>query len=145
MKIQRSIEIAAPGEKIWPLLTEPEKIMKWYTTMKKFEYTGEQHSGIGTAFYFEEEAAGLMKLNFSVTEWAQNENLAFKMTSGNFLKGYEQHWTITPTPSGSRFTYAEDIKMPWGILGKFIGLFTRFGSLNTMKKMLGNIKILAEA
>ncbi len=29
MKVQRSIEIAAPPEKIWPFLVEPEKILKW--------------------------------------------------------------------------------------------------------------------
>lgn len=56
MKVQRSIEIAVPKEKLWPFLTEPEKIMKWYDTMNRFEYTGQQRSGIGTPFYFEEKA-----------------------------------------------------------------------------------------
>lgn len=69
MKVQRSIEIAAPPEKIWPFLVEPDKILKWCITLEKFEYTGEQRSGVGTPFYFEEKAAGgLMKLNFVVTE-----------------------------------------------------------------------------
>ena len=145
MKVQRSIDITAPREKIWPFLVEPENILKWYIPMKKFNYTGEQRSGTGTTFYFEEEAATLMKLNFVVTEWVQNEKLAFMMTSGNFVKGYQQTWTIDNTPSGCRFTYVEDIKMPYGILGKFIGLFARFGSLATMKKMLEKLKSMAEA
>jgi uncharacterized protein YndB with AHSA1/START domain len=145
MRVQRSIDIAAPPEKIWPFMVEPEKMMQWYP-MKNFRYTGKQQSGVDTPFYFEEESAGtLMKLIFVVTEWKENEKIAFKMTSGNFVKGYEQTWTIVTIPSGSRFTYMENIKMPYGIFGKFIGLFARYGSLATMKKMLEKLKKLAEA
>ena len=64
MKVQDSIDIAAPPEKIWPFLVEPERILKWYTLLQKFEYTSEQHSGVGTTFYMEEKAAVLMKLSF---------------------------------------------------------------------------------
>ena len=71
MKVQRPIEIAAPPEKIWPFMVEPEKILKWCITFRKFEYTSEQRSGEGTTFYIEEKAGPtpLMKLNFTVTEW----------------------------------------------------------------------------
>ena len=37
MKVQNSIEIAAPPEKVWPFLVEPGKIMKWCITFRKFE------------------------------------------------------------------------------------------------------------
>ncbi len=88
MIVQKSIEIAAPAAKIWPLLIEPDKISKWYTTMQQFKYTSQQHSGVGTPFYFEEKAGGrLMKLNFIITEWGENQGLAFKMTSGQLYQG----------------------------------------------------------
>jgi hypothetical protein len=65
--------------------------LKWCITYQKFEYTGDKRSGAGSTFYLEEKAGGpLMKLNFTVTEWVENQRLACKMTSGNFLKGYEQ-------------------------------------------------------
>ena len=35
MKVQRSIEIAAPPEKIWPFLVEPDNILKWCITLGK--------------------------------------------------------------------------------------------------------------
>ena len=146
MKVQRSMEIAAPPNKIWPFLVEPDKVLKWCTTLLKFEYTGEQRSGVGTPFYLEEKAGGpLMKINFVFTEWVGNERLAFKMTSGNFLKGYEQRWTVEAIPSGSRFTYMEDIKFPYGVIGKILGLFARFSSQAHLKEMLGKLKNLAEA
>jgi len=146
MKVQRSIEIAAPPEKIWPFLVEPEKILKWCITFKKFEYTSEQRSGVGTPFYIEEKAAGpLMKLNFAVTDWIENERLAFSMTSGTGVKGYEQSWTVEATPSGSRFTFMENVELPFGIIGKLIGPLVQRSSGATVEKMLAKLKSLAEA
>ena len=146
MRVQRSIEIATQPEKIWPLLVEPDMILKWCITLRKFDYTSEQRSGVGTPFYFEEKAAGrLMKLNFAVTEWVENKRIAFHKTSGNSVKGYEQSWTLEAAPSGSRFTFMEQVELPYGILGKIIGLFARRSSEATVGKMLTSLKSLAEA
>jgi len=146
MRVQRSIEIAAPPEKIWPFVVEPDKILKWFYLLQKFEYTSEQRSGVGTPFYYEEKSAGrLMKLNYRVTEWVENERLAFSMTSGP-LKKNDQIWSIEATPSGSRFMLIEDIEMPWGIIGKIMeALFV--GSIvgKHLDEMLANLKSLAEA
>jgi uncharacterized protein YndB with AHSA1/START domain len=147
MRMQRSIHIAAPPEKIWPFLVEPEKILKWCITFKKFEYTGDQHSGIDTPFYVEEKAGPmpLMKLNFKIREWVENERIAFSMTSGSGVKDYEQGWTIRAIPSGSTFTFMEDIELPFGIIGKLIGLVGKNMSKATAGQMLVILKSLAEA
>ena len=147
MRVQRSIEIAAPPEKIWPFLVEPEKILKWCITFKKFEYTSDQRSGVGTPIYIEEKAGPmpLMKLNFAVTEWVENERLAFSMTSGTGVKGYEQRWTVEATPSGSRFTFVEVVELPYGIIGKIMGLVGQRLSAATVAKMLAKLKSLTEA
>ena len=90
MKIQRSIEIAAPPEKIWPFLVEPEKILQWCITFIKFEYTAEKRTGVGATFYLEEKAGGpLMKLNFKIIEWLKNEKIAF---SGR-VRGFQREST----------------------------------------------------
>ena len=146
MKIHRSIEIAASSKQIWPFLVEPEKILKWCSPAKKFDLTGDQNSGLGTSFYFEERAIGrLMKLHFVVTEWVVNERVAFKMTKGNFVQGYEQRYTIETTRSGSRCTCFEDVKLPYGIFGHIILLFRRHFSEGLLNAMLARFKILAEA
>ena len=146
MRIQRSIEIAAPPEKIWPFLVEPDKILKWFYLLKKFEYTGEQHSGMGTPFYYEERSGPrLMKFNYVVTEWVESEKLAFTMTSGS-LKKNDQIWSIEATPSGSRFTLTEEIEMSWGIIGKIMeALFVGRLVGKHQEEILVNLKSLAEA
>ena len=145
MKVQRSIEIAAPPEKIWPFLVEPDKILKWFYLLQKFEYTGEQRSGMGTTFYYEEKSAGrLMKFHYKVTEWVENKRLAFIMTSGP-LKKNDQIWSIEATPSGSRFTLTEDVEMPWRIIGKIIeALFVGRTVGKHQEEILVNLKGMAE-
>jgi uncharacterized protein YndB with AHSA1/START domain len=145
VKVQKSIEILAPPEKVWPFLVEPEKILKWCITFKKFEYSSGQRSGVGTRFYVEEKAGGpLMKLNFTVTEWEEKKKLAFNMASGNFVKGYEQTWTVDVNPAGSRFTFREQVSLPYGVIGKAMGLFARRSSEATVREMLAKVKRLVE-
>lgn len=146
MRVERSIEIAAPPEKIWPFLVEPEKIMQWFTLLRTFEYTGEQKSGVGTPFYYEEKSGPqLMKLHYVVTEWMENERLAFVMTLGP-AKRDDQVWSIEATPSGSRFTLTEDYEMSWGVIGKLMEkLFVGRIIDKHLEEILANLKSLAEA
>jgi len=76
-----------------------------------------------------------MKLNFAVSEWVENKRLAFRMTSGNMVKGYEQSWTVEATSSGSRFTFVEQVEFPYGPIGKVLGLFARSSSESHVKEM----------
>ncbi len=146
MRVERSIAIAAPPEKIWPFLVEPEKIMEWFNLLRRFEYTGEQKSGVGTPFYYEEKSGPqLMKLHYVVTEWVENERLAFVMTSGP-AKRDDQVWSIEATPSGSRFTLTEDYEMSWGVIGRLMEkLFVGRIIGKHLEEILANLKSLAEA
>jgi uncharacterized protein YndB with AHSA1/START domain len=145
MNVHGAIDIAVPPQKVWPFLVEPEKILKWCITYQKFEYTGDKRPGAGATFYLEEKAGGpLMKLNFTATEWEENARFACKMTSGNFLKGYEQQMTLKAIPSGTRFTFAEQIKMPYGPIGSIIGFLGKSSSQAHLKEMMAKLKSLAE-
>ena len=57
MRVQKAIEIVAPPEKIWPFLVEPDKILKWCITFRKFEYPGEQRQGVGTPYTLRKKPA----------------------------------------------------------------------------------------
>jgi len=146
MRIQKAIEISAPPERIWPFFVEPERVLKWYSTLRKFEYSGDLRSGVGTPLYIEEQAVGpVMKLHFEVTQWEENEKLALRLVSGSGVKAYEQQWSLEPTASGSRFTFMEEIELPYGVLGKLLGLVGQRMSAATVDKMLATLKALVEA
>lgn len=146
MKIEKSIEIAAPPERIWPFFIDPEKVLQWSITFREFQFTGEQRGGVGTPLYIEEKASGpLMKMNFEITEWAENERLRIKMLSGAPLKSYEQLWTLAPTDSGTEFSFFEEIIFPLGVIGKLIGLVGQGASYKFVTEMLAKLKSLVEA
>jgi uncharacterized protein YndB with AHSA1/START domain len=146
MEIKRTVEIAAPPGRIWPFFTDPEKVLQWSITFKKFQFTGEQRRGVGTPLYIEEKATGpLMKMNFEITEWVENERIRLKMISGAPLKSYEQLWTLAPTASGSEFTFYEEIIFPLGVIGKLIGLVGQGSSYKLVTEMQSKLKTLVES
>jgi hypothetical protein len=146
MKIKKSIDILAGAETIWPLIAEPLNIIKWCSTVKIIFQTGDKSEGLGAAFYFEEKAAGtLMKLHFVVTEWNYSRTVAFKMTSGNLVKGYEQKYTLHPTENGIKVTCFENVTLPFGILGKLAEILRRPVSEDHIERILFALKSLGEA
>jgi len=146
MKVQKSIEVAATPNNVWKFFVEPEKVLQWCITFKKFEYTGNQRSGKGTPLYIEEEAGGrLSKMQFEVTEWKENEKLTIRMVSGGSYTSYEQRFSVEPAPSGSKVTFMEEIILPYGVIGKLIGAIAQGMSNATVDKMLAKLKVLAEA
>ena len=86
-----------------------------------------------------------MKMNFEIVEWTESERIRLKMISGASLKSYEQLWTLTPTDSGTEFTFFEEIIFPLGVIGKLIGLFAQGGSYKLVTEMQAKLKSLVEA
>ena len=145
MKIQRSVEIAVAPERVWPFLIDPQKIMKWFTFLKRFEYTTAKVSGNGTTFFYEERSGPqTMKLNYEVTNWIDNSTLAFKLTKGP-LRRDDQIWSLEPTATGTRFTMTEEVEMPWGSIGRVLDRFLSGMITKNMEKILGNLQKQAEA
>jgi uncharacterized protein YndB with AHSA1/START domain len=146
MRVQKAIEVNVPTNRVWPFFVEPEKIMQWCITFKKFEYTSDQHSGVGTPLYIEEQAGGpLMKMRFEITEWKENEIVTLRMVSGPMMKSYEQFWKLEPTPSGSRINFMEDIEFSLRVIGRLLDSIEARASVGTIDKMLVKLKSLVEA
>jgi uncharacterized protein YndB with AHSA1/START domain len=146
MLASMSVKINAPPETVWPFLVEPEKAKQWFTALNKFEYTSEKHEGVGSTFFWEEEANNrIYNLHFETTEWIENRVFGYRMTSGDFFKSYDERWEIDPTPTGSRFTFNDHIEFPYGPIGQVIGWFAARGAKDTGDEVLSNLKRLAEA
>lgn len=145
MRIERSIETTAAPQRVWPLLVEPEEILKWFTLLESFAYTSEQRTGVGPTFHYEERSGGrLMKLDYRVTDWVEKERFAFTLVSGPLQKD-DQVWRIDAIPGGSRVTLEEDIELSGGVFGRML-LALVVGRMigRHLQEMLVNLKALAE-
>jgi uncharacterized protein YndB with AHSA1/START domain len=145
MHVRRSVDIAAPPERIWPLMVEPDNVRRWYPTLRAYAYEDAGRRGPGAHIYAEEKASGvLMRLHFEVTDWVENRAISLHMVEGTGVKGYDQTWTLEPTPTGSRFTFEESVTLPYGVLGSVIGRIGQRGSEAHVAEMLSTVKALAE-
>lgn len=146
MNVHRSIDIEAPPERVWPLLVEPDQVRRWFVGLNEFRYLDDGPRGAGTRVHMEEKAVGpVLKEDFEVTEWIENRRLRFHMTSGSGVKSDEQLWSIEPTPAGCRFTFDEQVELPYGPLGKVIGAVGQRSLRSHVAEMLTQLKGLAEA
>jgi uncharacterized protein YndB with AHSA1/START domain len=145
MYVTMSVDIDAPPETVWRFLVEPELAKKWFTALKVYDWTSDPASGVGSTFYWEEEAGGrTYKLHFETVEWNPPFVFGYRMTSGDFFKSYDERWVIEATASGSRFTFNDRIKFPFGPLGVIIGWFAARTARKTGVTVLANLKRFAE-
>jgi uncharacterized protein YndB with AHSA1/START domain len=145
MRLQKSVEIAAVPEKVWPFLVKPAEIMRWFTLLRKFEFIGSRQSGPGTSFYYEEKSGPqIMKLSYVVTEWAEPKRLVFVLTSGP-LKKDDQVWNLEAIPVGTKFTIVEDFEISGGIAGRMLNSFLARAIGRRIEKIQLNLKRLVEA
>jgi carbon monoxide dehydrogenase subunit G len=147
MKQEESIDIATPPENIWPLLTKRENVFAVDPLVKRFDFVGEQHSGVGTTFYMEKKTDGrLIRSLCTFTEWEENKKLAFHQFLGGDVKRMYVAYTIEPIEGGTRLTLVHEVVMPYCIIGKIVELLV---VQPVMKKVgpevVANIKRLAEA
>ncbi len=146
MKVSQSVQIMAPPAHIWPFLVDPDKVLQWCITFKKFQYTSEQRGGAGAPLYIEEDPGnGLTKMQFVVQNWRENEELDLRMVGGASYKSYDLHMSLEPCDGGTRFKFGEEVVLPYGILGQLIGLIAERMSARTLHTVLGKLKELAEA
>lgn len=145
MKIIRSIEIEAAPEKIWPFLVEPENILKWCFTLESFEYRSSQKGGKDSTFrYVDKGAVHKVEVNCVIREWIENKVISFEMISGTHFKSYEGTWLIEYGEGRSTFCFEEKTKMPYGIIGKLVGIFSERRASAVVNDMLKRLKNCVE-
>ena len=117
-RIEKSIEIKATPEKVWPMVAW-EKLPEWYDLFKKVEYTSKDKYKVGETVHIYVEAGGMKtELDYETTEVIENEKVAFRSTSKNF-KATGFHG-LSPTKAGTKVTIFADYELPYSILGKLV-------------------------
>ncbi len=111
-QIEKTIEINAPVEKVWVLISDLGRIPEWAKDYTEREtITSKQRTGVGTTTHEIGVAFGRpYEKDFIVTEWVEKEKISFGSTSGWPWKG---SWIMRPSKEGTLFTYAVDFELPF--------------------------------
>ena len=79
-KIERSIEVKAPVEKVWSFMTDLEKWPTFMKDIKKVEYVTDKRGCVGAKTNFVVESSGQqIEWEADFVEWAEKSGMAFNI------------------------------------------------------------------
>jgi len=141
-RIEESMEIKRPADKVFAYTTEAKSWPKWQSFIMEAEQTSQGEIGVGTTFKGTNRMMGLsMKWAAKVTEYEPNRKWAKSITCGSMI--IEEHVTYAPIEGGIEFTIVYDMKV-----GGFLKLFSPMvvsSMRKETKKSLSNLKSILEA
>jgi uncharacterized membrane protein len=140
--------IRTPPKKVWEMLAL-DRFQEWdegtQKNVKSMEYTSEVHTPedkyrVGATAHMNKKREGI---DFEITESLENEKITYhvKEPKMNVILTY----ILEPVEQGTKFTYAIDYELPWGIFGKFLNkLFGQKMVKKELERSLENLKTILE-
>jgi uncharacterized protein YndB with AHSA1/START domain len=122
MRIVNTIEIKATAERVFYWLEDPERAMKWMSSVSRSEIVEETPEKVGTRFreYVEENGRGL-EMHGMITSWEENSRLGFHLESDVTVTDVE--FTLDEERGVTRLTQSADMqfKGPLKIMSVLFG------------------------
>jgi len=141
-RIEESVEINCPVEKVFAFTTDAGSWSKWQTIILEAEQTSKGPVGVGTTFKGTNRLMGrTMTWTSQVTGYEKNRKFEKNITSGSVF--IEQHNTYNPAKGGLKFTIIYDLKVN-GFL-RLLSPMIVSSIQKELKKSLGNLKQILEA
>ena len=150
-RIEKSIEIKAPPEKVWEMLAL-DRLSEWEEgykeDLKSIKYTSEMNSPedkyrIGLSAHLVIKGEG--EMNLEITESLENEKIAYHLAGGSFTKDMVLIFILNPLEEGTKFTYGVNYEVSWGVFGRFLDkLFAQREVKKGIEKALENLKSILE-
>lgn len=142
-KIEKSIEISAPLDKVFSLISW-DRVPEYYDSIKKVEWVSKPKMEVGaTVHVFSEIAGAKGEWDAEITEYKNNEKVSWRTISGNMTIIYNA--TLEPVRAGTKLTTSFDYELPYSILGKLIDKLRVHKAMeNESEKALQKMKEIAE-
>jgi uncharacterized membrane protein len=145
VRIEKSIEIGAPREKVWEMLAL-DRLPEWNEEYGDVKYTSEVRNpedkySVGARSHTKMKGAG--EIDFEVTESLKNEKMTFRML-GKRANNTVVTYVLESIDDGTRFVYVMTYELPWGILGKGLGKLVKGSLEKEGKKALEKLKSILE-
>jgi carbon monoxide dehydrogenase subunit G len=143
MKIERTIEIGAPPERVYDVVMDPSHLEDWVTIHDHLEEAPEGQLESGSELT---QCLRLAGRKFNV-RWTVVENDACRRVVWDGKGPVHSHarvvYEFEPNGEGTRFSYTNEYDLPGGLLGRMAGGAVRRvtgkevdATLERLKKML---------
>ena len=145
MKVERSIEIAAPPERIYAVIMDPTCLERWVTIHAALEQAPAGQLERGSELTQRLQLAGR---GFTV-HWKVIENRPARKVvwegRGPMRSRAGVTYELAPDgDGGTRFTYTNEFALPGGPLGRAAGPVVRRVTAGELDQSLDRLKLLVE-
>jgi uncharacterized protein YndB with AHSA1/START domain len=144
-RIEKSIEIKAPPEKVWEMLAL-DRLPEWNEEYGNVKYTSDVRNSedkyrVGASSHTNMKGAGA--IDFEITESLKNEKVTFRMI-GKRANNTVVTYVLESVDDGTNFVYVMTYELPWGILGKGLGKLAKGSLEKEGEKSLEKLKTILE-
>jgi uncharacterized membrane protein len=112
MRVGGSVVVAAPIDRVWATVTDPERVLSFMSGVTRWEIAGEIPSGIGARYRMllrvgAAEVGGLIE----VVEWTPPREFAWTSVTGVDQRG---RWRLREAPDGRTKV---ELRLAYGVAG----------------------------
>lgn len=141
-KLESSVTINAPMEKVFEYGSKPENLPEFWPSMIEIKNIKELPNG-GYSYDFVYKMAGMRLTGSSEdTEFVPNERIV-SISAGGIESTFT--WTYEPEGGGTKVTALVEYKIPLPLLGKVAEAFIVKMNENESETILANLKARLEA
>jgi uncharacterized protein YndB with AHSA1/START domain len=145
MKISFSIDINSPPATVFGWVENPEKAVKWMTSVAKTEVLHETPERIGTTFReVVEEGGSGMELQGAITDYKPNKSISFHLESR--VNVVDVMYYVEELPNGTRLSQNANVrwKFPVNVISIFMGSKIKKNISTQSQKEFEKLKELCE-
>jgi carbon monoxide dehydrogenase subunit G len=136
IRVERSIEIAAPPAAVWARIADHRTWPEWFTAVDSVDVLGAPE-GVGGG---RRVTVGKLTLDEEFTAWDVDEHFAFSVIASKLpiLESLAESVRIVPTAGGSRVVYRQGVQAKRGF-GTVLGLMWKRAA-RQLQPSLANLK-----
>ncbi len=140
-KIEKSILINAPPEKVFFLLSNREQIPKWNKLIKEGKVTSKEKTGVGSTVHYIGSTLGEWEVE--TTEWVEDQKYSERTTTGDVTMLVTA--TLKEVDEGTELTFELRYELPYSFLGKLVDRLKAGRELESgVTTALNNLRQLSE-
>jgi carbon monoxide dehydrogenase subunit G len=141
IRVERSIEIAAPPAVVWARIADHPTWPEWFTALDSVQIMGAA-SGVGGS---RRVTANRVSMDEEFTVWDPDEHFAFAVigTKVPILAAMAESVRLRPVDGGCRVTYSQGLAARRG-LGRILDAIWRRQGAPALDEALSNLKRLCE-
>ena len=112
MRVNASAQVLAPIDRVWAIVTDPERMLSFMSGVTRWEVAGDRRTGLGARYrvLFRVGAAEVGGL-IEVVEWNEPCELAWTSVTGVDQRG---RWRLRELPAGRTRV---ELRMAYGVAG----------------------------